>query len=753
MWEWLLKICPRLAPPVLRENLLVFCFFLAIAVILVAPLSLSPATRAANEGDPISGSWILAWVTHQLTSNPLRLFESNTFYPYANSLAFSEHLTVEALMVSPIYLLSGNPLLAQNIAVLISLALAGWAMFILLSEMIGHRDAALIGGVLYAFNSYMLQQIPRVQILNIQWWPLALLFLYRALRSGSWKHSALFGLFFLFQGLSSAYYLIYFSMMMLLWIPGFFMWTERPRELGNLTKVIIALAVAGVVFGVFAVPYLKVFTAFGYQRPMAEGLDLLNYVRPPEESAFSRWIDFTINPSPSVHFVGFIPLALVAIGIGTTLMARANAPGSSMSSAEAGSVRRPFLWLTLLTGLIGLVLSLGPAVYVGGRAIGPGVYAVLYDYLPLFRALRSPDRIAILVHFTVAVVGAYGAAALLHRVRPGVARWLAATLLVVLPLEHFSGGVYGVGVPTGRHVPEVYRWLAVQPGSEPIVELPLYPRRKRRFDAAYMLYSTYHWKPIVFGRTSFYPPAMEYLAWQLRDFPDRDSVGLLRELGVETIVLHPQLWPEGERGEKLAALKAMGDEIRLRAIFPPLDGPDYERFGFGGERVYILEKAPSPPPPPERLCTPANEISPRGWRLEGSGTTPVEWAIDRNPETKYRTRRQLPGDHLTVGLGRREQVAAARLALAYPYGEFPHHLVVRARSAGPWATLPYRDDLPAKLQVLRALIETPAQAAFVLRFSPQQLGQLRFRVGGNRYDYSLPDWSLPEIFLYRSCEP
>ena len=30
------------------------------------------------------------------------------------SLAFSEHLTVEALMVGPIYLVSGNTLLAQN---------------------------------------------------------------------------------------------------------------------------------------------------------------------------------------------------------------------------------------------------------------------------------------------------------------------------------------------------------------------------------------------------------------------------------------------------------------------------------------------------------------------------------------------------------------------------------------------------------------------------------------------------------------
>ena len=751
-----LNIRFRFAAPFLREDLLVFCFYLAMALIMVAPLSLSPATRAANEGDPLHISWILAWVTHQLTSNPLQLFESNAFYPYPSSLAFSEHLTAQAVMASPIYLLSGNALLAQNITVLLTLALAGWAMFLLLREVIGHRDAALIGGLLYAFNGYTLQQIPRLNILSIQWWPLAVLFLYRALRSGRWKDSALFGLFFLLQGLSCTYYLIYFSMMLLLWIPGLFLWNRRPREFRNLMRVVVALLVAGVVLVVFAIPYLNLFSAFGYQRPMAEGLDLLNYVKPPEGSAFFGWFDFNIKPSPSVHFLGFISLALVAIGIGTTLMARADAPESSKSNAEARSVRHPFFWLTLLTGLIGLVVSLGPIVYVGGREMGPGAYTVLYDYVPLFRGLRSPERIAILVNFAVAVIGAYGAAALLGLLRrfgSRTASWLLVAFLIVLPFEHFSGGVRGVGVPTGRDAPEVYRWLAEESQERlggPVVELPLYPLRKHRFYAAYMFYSTYHWRPIVFGRTSFYPPAMEYLAWQLRDFPDRDSLGLLRWLGVRTIVVHPQLWPEPERGQKLAALKTMGDEIRLAGVFPQLEGPDYERFGFGGEHVYTLE---GDAPVPEELCVPRDEITPQGWTLRGSSAAPVEWAIDRDPRTKWETDRQIPGDSLTLNLGRTEPVAAVRLNLGFPYERFPRHLVVRARTgAGPWRPFSYRDDLATKLELLQTLVENPFEAAFVLRFTPEEAGQLRFRVGGQRYEYAIPGWSLPELFVYRSCE-
>ena len=91
------------------------------------------------------------------------------------------------------------------------------------------------------------------------------------------------------------------------------------------------------------------------------------------------------------------------------------------------------------------------------------------------------------------------------RVRPRTASWLLVSLLIVLPFEHFSGGVRGVGVPTGRDVPEVYRWLAEESsegGQGPVVELPVYPLRKHRFYAAYMFYSTYHWRPIVFGHTT-----------------------------------------------------------------------------------------------------------------------------------------------------------------------------------------------------------------------------------------------------------
>ena len=153
----------------------VFFFFLALAIVFAAPISLSPGDVAANDGDPLHISWILAWDAHQLPRNPSRLFESNAFFPYHSSLAFSEHFVGLAILAAPVFYLSGNALLAQNVALLLTLALSGTAMYLLFSEVFERRDAAVVAGLVYVFHTYNFHEVPRFQLLSIQWMALALL--------------------------------------------------------------------------------------------------------------------------------------------------------------------------------------------------------------------------------------------------------------------------------------------------------------------------------------------------------------------------------------------------------------------------------------------------------------------------------------------------------------------------------------------------------------------------------------------------
>ena len=131
-------------------------------------------------------------------------------------------------------------------------------------------------------------------------------------------------------------------------------------------------------------------------------------------------------------------------------------------------------------------------------------------------------------------------------------------------------------------------------------------------------------------------------------------VGLLRSQGVKTVVVHPELWEPPDRGERLARLKTFANELRLTSRFPLLVDPQYRRFGLGGETVYRLE-GETPPPATSVLCTPRDEIAPDDWTLKGSGEVPESLAIDRNPETAWKTDGQLPDDYLLIDLGREKR--------------------------------------------------------------------------------------------------
>jgi hypothetical protein len=718
------------------RTLAVFAFYLSLAVIFTAPVSLSPTDLAVNDGDPLHISWILAWDAHQAVRDPLRLFESNSFHPYESSLAFSEHLLGPALIAAPFFYATGNALLAQNATLVLTLALSAFAMYLLTREVLGSEIGALVAGLVYAFHTYGFHETPRLQLLSIQWWPLAALYLHRTFLEGPSRHAALAALFFTLQGLSCTYYLFYFALALAIFVSGYALATER--GLSRASKLVLPFATSAAIFAILSLPYLKMMRVFGFERALAEGVDAAEYVRPPSGSVFASLLDSAPPEGVAPQFLGFLALALGLRGLWSFLR------------TPSQRSRVLFFWLSMAVAVIGGVLSLGPTVRVFGSEIGTGPYAWLYEALPFFRVLRNAERMSVLVHFGLAVAAGAGAAAIPAL---GTAAWLRLALLVALPFEHFTGGQPFTRLPTSELTPEVFPWLAEKSGDGPIVELPLYPREQLRLHSLYMFYSTHHFKPIVFGRTSFYPPLTSYLAWEMRAFPDSSSLALLEGLGIERVVVHPNLWAAGEREAKLALLSAFADRLEPEGRFGPAADPPQRRYGFGDERVFRLRSSGTIPSTSD-LCSPADEVSPEGWTLRADSKDPVEWIVDRNRATKWHTDGQLPGMKLEIDLGREETLAAVRLELAYPHEQFPRDLTLKVRSAERpgFERLPHRDDEATKWELVRALVEEPGRAAVILRFPPTTARTLRFWIReGKKWDFSLPDWSVPELYLYRAC--
>jgi hypothetical protein len=606
-------------------------------------------------------------------------------------------------------------------------------MCALVRRVTGRADAAFLAGLAYAFTSFTRHELPRVHVLHVQWWPLALLFLLRFADRGRRRDAALGAAMLALQALSGSYYLAYSLLMLPLWLAGAYLGVRRLPSRREALALAAALGCAALVVLPFVLPYLGHFRAMGIEKELVAGADLLAYVDPEPGNVFWRVPRLHVARELP-HFVGFVTAACALAG--ALRLTRRGFAGEGHALA----------WIALATGLAALALSLGPTIRVAGTPWMPGPYAWLHRLVPPARGMASPERIGVLVTLGTAALVGLGMAALLTRLPRAPRHAVTGALAVLLPLEHWTPSPRPTFVPTGHDVPSVYASLAGETG--PVVELPLYPDPARRLWSAYPFFSTRHWRPLPIGRTSFYPPAHDLLAWSLRDFPAEPSLTVLGRLGVHTIVVHPLVWTADERRLRLAALESE-ERLTLRRSFDDVVPARYAAFGLGQERVYRL----APAAPATAPCTPTDPIDPSPWALTGSGEANPYFARDGNLRTAWRTDLpQAPGDRLEVALKEPDTVSAIALWLGYPYDEFPRNLVVMTDGeTGGWERVAYADGPHERWATIEELIRSPREARLVLRLPPRRVRAVRLMVGRREQDLSWPRWRVPEIALYRGC--
>ena len=192
---------------------------------------------------------------------PLHLYDGNMFAPNARSLAFSELLLPQAIMAWPFWLVSHDALLAHNLTLLATYPLCALGMYALCRALGANRGAAFIAGLCFAFASFRMDNIAHMQVLSMEWMPLALLAVIRYVqRPSRWRFAAVAGTVML-AGLSSVYYLMMFGTGL-----AVFLIIEMVRQRGRffvrrtlLTRTAFGLSVrsrlAGVVVVAIDVPY------------------------------------------------------------------------------------------------------------------------------------------------------------------------------------------------------------------------------------------------------------------------------------------------------------------------------------------------------------------------------------------------------------------------------------------------------------------------------------------------------------------
>ena len=498
-----------------------------IAVAMTWPIAANLRRSIPQDlGDPLLQAWQVGWGGHALTHQPLDYFQSNTFHPLPDSLAFSDAL----IGYAPIGALFGSgptsALAAYNVLFLFAYALAFAGAFLLARELGVTSVAAAVAGAAFAYAPFRLAQNGHLHVISSGGLPLALFLLLRGYRRGSprlvvagwlvaaWQVSIGFTI-----GLQLAYLLA------LLTLGAAVAWLVRGRP--AIPRPVVVASVVGMVLfagagALQARPYLRVQDAHPESVRQVSEVEFFSppasaFLAAPAESRL--WGERNKTRRESMPWV---PEHTLFPGVAVVLL------------AGVGLVRRT-LPVAMRVGLAGAaVLS---ALFALGLRFAHGryTYRLLYDHLPGWQGVRTPGRIVTLTSLALALLAAAGA----HRLgdlRPRGrhestdapmlgSTWIGVGLVAVLLLEGL-GRIPHPDVPTP---PDGLRSVA-----GPRLHLPT----DAGGDLLYMYWSTEGLPAIVNGTSGFVPTQLSVLRDGVRDFPDAASIARLRDIGVRHVVLH-----------------------------------------------------------------------------------------------------------------------------------------------------------------------------------------------------------------------
>jgi hypothetical protein len=628
---------------VIGKIIIAWMLFSVMAVVKTYPLVLNMSNHIPGDlGDPLLNAWIMSWDYHSLTTDPWNLFDANILYPVEKSLALSEHLLGLLPIFAPAYALTGNPIFAYNTVFFLSFPLCGLAMFLLVYYWTGNFWASLLAGFLFAFAPVRLGQFSHLQLYNLFWAPLAFLFLDKFLRYTRWEDLTAFALLYWLQILSSVYLGWLTTTSVILYVLYYVVFLRRDLLARSLLPHFGFFSVASLfVLLPLHWPYIEVKRQWGMSRSLEECVfyaadPFFSYLTPPfvvNDLYWSllRFAESRFAGNEKMLFPGIVAPILALLG--------GIVADKGLCGGEASRLKRLFTLILVASFL----LSLGPFLTIADHNTHiPLPYYLLYQLAPGFQSMRVPARFALMVGLAASVLAALGFLWLWRVLQARFClegRW-AATIEGVLALFILGLFTLELGfkpmpmarVQTGREVPEVYGWLATNPFSGAIVELP----HGHWEDYQYTYFSTYHWLPIVNGTSGFTPSTYAALAKVLKELPTRQGVELLSSIGLKALVLHTDRLPP-----PTAALWKQADMVAL----------GLEKVAvFGSDIIYKLPEAGPIPPPraelilPEHL--PVNERVTVGLLLDGIrlnaassprpvGRTPglVTWTEQRSGRT------------------------------------------------------------------------------------------------------------------------
>jgi hypothetical protein len=534
-------------------EVLVAVFFLGLAAVATRPLAAHLETHTVGAGDPIVDLWTVDWLAEHFFQSG-QIFQGNIFHPAPHAVLYSDLSLGAVVLVLPFRGWLTDPVPLYNVAVLLTLAFAGWAFHALAHALTGNRWAGVLSGVLAAFGSHQLSHRPHLNLLVIGWLALFLLGLHLVVRGTRAWGAILAGLSFSLSAQSSGYYGVSALVLGLVFVA--FHWRAlRDR------RTLLALGAAGLLATLLTLPYLAAYMEVraeqGLRRPIGMSIGMA-FVPERDLTSTGYLYGRLLGTGGERLFPGLLTLVLTGVALWR---------------------RRPETTFYAGAALVFLILSLGPYLDLPGWRV-PLPYLWLLK-VPPFESMRHPYTFAAVATFLACVLAGFGWAAL----RISARAWAGAAAVLAAVAETLAPPLDLVAIPGG--LPAYYETLDTLPPG-PILEVPL-------FASDSLVWAARHGRPMLNGQGSAFVPLDSLRLdrfmqrhW-LRDKPvdaDRSKATqfLLAKFPVRYVVC------PGSRMGMLARLATGMNESRTFALVAETSD---------GSRIYEVRRDQAPPPVPE----------------------------------------------------------------------------------------------------------------------------------------------------------
>ncbi len=538
-----------------RPHLWAALFFLLLVLALNDPLVRHLSTHVV--GRPFDDSFDVLW---QLSAVHKAVFETHTnpfytpnvFFPLGWYTASGAHPTWYWILLSPLTAAVG-PVAASNLTALGTFVIAGFGVYWVARGLTGSTAAGLIAGCAYiAAPIFTLRLGGHLNVLlGMMFLPYAVGATLRAMAlhgPPARRWVALGGVFLALTILAHWYFLFIAT------LPVVALALTAHSTVGWRTRLARLLAL-GAVAAVLVAPFAALTAQARRVMLPGGGVYLLSDA---DRQGFSP--DYLLSPNPlhplwRASSAALFPVGgewdVVSLGYATVVLALAGL------LATPGRQTRPLV----VMGLVSFVLGLGPVLRWRGlrvelavppvvpprlanvltpflrdvRGLAPGRVPVLlpdfvlYYVLPFYDSVRTWSRYAMPLTLAVALLAGYGAAWLVRRGRAGQAAAAVLGALIV-----FEGVIvpYRDFTPVSANDRAVNAWLAAQPQGTAVIEYPL-----PWVNTLAMYSQSLHGQPVVNGFMSFTPTFLTEASAQLGEWPNENALPLLREWGVDYVLV------------------------------------------------------------------------------------------------------------------------------------------------------------------------------------------------------------------------